>query len=224
MTSLSEIGEPGNWASLTAHYFGTKSEPPEVIIMAKLIYATITSLDGYTEDKVGRFDWGAPDEQVSSFVNDLERSAGTYLYGRRMYETMLFWETVQDLADEPPCVRDFTEMWKAADKIVYSKSLEAVSSARTRIVREFDPGVIQGMKSTLERDITVAGPNLAAQAFRAGLVDECQLFVTPIVLGGGKPSLPNDVRLELELLGERRFRSGVVFLHYRTSRTDSEHP
>jgi len=192
--------------------------------MAKLIYAAITSLDGYMEDRDGNIGWGAPDEQVFSFVNDLERLVGTYLYGRRMYETMVYWETVQDLADEPPGVRDFTEMWKAANKIVYSKSLQAVSSARTRIEREFDPGVIKEMKSTLERDITVAGPNLAAQAFRAGLVDECQLFVTPIILGGGKPSLPNDVRLDLELLSERRFRSGVVFLHYRTSRTDSGRP
>jgi dihydrofolate reductase len=191
--------------------------------MAKLIFSTITSFDGYIEDEEGRIDWGAPDEEVASFVNDLMRSVGTYLYGRRIYETMLFWETVQDLADEPPCIRDFTELWRAANKIVYSTTLEGVSSARTRLEREFDPEVIQEMKSTLEQDITVSGPNLAAQAFRAGLVDECQLFVTPIVLGGGKPSLPNDVRLELELLNERRFRSGVVFLHYRTSRTDSEH-
>jgi dihydrofolate reductase len=130
---------------------------------------------------------------------------------------------VQALADQPPCVRDFTEIWQAADKIVYSKSLETVSSAKTRIEREFDPRVVQEMKSTQERDITVGGPNLAAQAFKAGLVDECQLFLTPVVLGGGKPSLPSDVRLEVELLSERRFRSGVVFLHYHTSMADSEH-
>jgi dihydrofolate reductase len=141
-----------------------------------------------------------------------------------MYETMVYWETAQALADEPPCVRDFTELWQAADKIVYSKSLETVSSANTRIERKFDPRVIQEMKSSQERDITVGGPNLAAQAFKAGLVDECQLFLTPIVVGGGKPSLPNSVRLDLELLSERRFRSGVVFLHYRTSMADSEHP
>jgi dihydrofolate reductase len=192
--------------------------------MAKLIFSAITSLDGYIEDEDGNFDWGAPDEEVHSFVNDLERPVGTYLYGRRMYETMVYWETVQALADEPPCVRDFTELWQAADKIVYSKSLETVSSAKTRIERKFDPRVIQEMKSSQERDITVGGPNLAAEAFKAGLVDECQLFLTPIVVGGGKPSLPNNVRLDLELLSERRFRSGVVFLHYRTSMADSEHP
>ena len=192
--------------------------------MAKLIFSAITSLDGYIEDEDGNFEWGAPDEEVHHFVNDLERPVGTYLYGRRMYETMVYWETVQALADKPPCVRDFTELWQAADKIVYSKSLETVSSAKTRIERKFDPRVIQEMKSSQERDITVGGPYLAAQAFKAGLVDECQLFLTPIVVGGGKPSLPNNVRLDLELLSERRFRSGVVFLHYRTSMADSEHP
>jgi dihydrofolate reductase len=192
--------------------------------MAKLIFSAITSLDGYIEDEEGKFGWGAPHEEVFSFVNDLVRPVGTYLYGRRMYQTMVYWETVQAPDNELPCEREFTALWRAADKIVYSKSLQAVSSARTRIEREFDPGVIEEMKSTLERDITVAGPNLAAQAFRTGLVDECQLFVTPVILGGGKPSLPSGVRLELELLSERRFRSGVVFLHYRTSRTDSERP
>ena len=185
--------------------------------MAKLIFSAITSLDGYMEDEDGKFDWGAPDEEVHAFVNDLERPVGTYLYGRRMYETMVYWETVQAVADEPPHVRDFAELWRAADKIVYSTSLETVSSARTRLERQFDPRVIQEMKSSEERDITVGGPNLAAQAFQAGLVDECQLFLTPIVVGGGKPALPDNVRLDLELLGERRFRSGVVFLRYRTS-------
>src|SRR5450756_2128944 len=192
--------------------------------MAKLIFSAITSLDGYIEDEDGNFDWGAPDEEVHAFVNDLERPIGTYLYGRRMYETMVFWETVSTEADESAVFRDFAGLWRAAEKIVYSKSLETVSSARTRIEHEFDPTVIQEMKSTQERDISVGGPNLAAQAFEAGLVDECQLFLTPIVLGGGKPSLPNNVRLDLELLSERRFRSGVVFLHYRTSMPDSEHP
>ena len=190
--------------------------------MAKLIFSAITSLDGYTEDEDGNFDWGAPDEEVHSFVNDLERSVGTYLYGRRMYDTMVYWETVQALAGEPPCVRDFTELWRAADKVVYSRSLEIVSSAKTRIERTFDPKVIREMKSSQERDITVGGPNLAAQAFKAGLVDECQLFLTPIAVGGGKPSLPHNVRLDLELLNEHRFRSGVVFLHYRTSMAGSE--
>jgi dihydrofolate reductase len=192
--------------------------------MAKLIFLMITSLDGYIEDEDGKFDWGRPDEEVSSFVNDVVRPVGTHLYGRRMYETMVYWETVQALADEPPSARDFTELWQAADKIVYSNSLETVSSAKTRIERTFDPKVIREMKSSQERDITVSGPNLAAQAFKAGLVDECQLLLTPIVLGGGKPSLPKNVRLDLDLLSERRFRSGVVFLHYRTSITGSEHP
>jgi len=192
--------------------------------MAKLIFLMITSLDGYIEDEDGKFDWGRPDDEVCSFVNDLVRPVGTHLYGRLMYETMVYWETVQPLADDPPVVRDFTELWQAADKIVYSNSLETVSSAKTRIERTFDPREIREMKSSQERDITVSGPNLAAQAFKAGLVDECQLFLTPIVLGGGKPSLPANVRLDLELLSERRFRSGVVFLHYRTPMADSEHP
>lgn len=191
--------------------------------MAKLIFSTITSLDGYIEDEEGEIGWGAPDEEVSSFVNDLERSVGTYLYGRRMYETMVYWETVQPPADEPH-EHDFTALWRAADKIVYSKSLEAVSSAKTRLERTFDPVVIQEMKSSEERDIGVGGPNLAAHAFKAGLVDECQLFLTPTVLGGGKPALPSNVRLDLELLGERRFRSGVVFLHYRVSMANSDNP
>jgi dihydrofolate reductase len=185
--------------------------------MAKLIYSSITSLDGYVEDEGGNFDWAAPDEEVFGFVNDLERPVGTYLYGRRLYETMVYWETAQVLAEDPPCTQDFAELWRAAEKVVYSNSLEAVSSANTRIERAFDPGVIREMKSTHERDITVGGPNLAAPAFRAGLVDECQLFLTPVVVGGGKPSLPSDVRFELELLSERRFRSGVVFLRYRCS-------
>lgn len=184
--------------------------------MAKLIYSAITSLDGYIEDEEGNFDWGAPDEEVFSFINDLERPGGTHLYGRRMYETMVYWETVQVLADQPAHLRDFRDLWQAADKIVYSKSLETVSSEKTRLERTFDPRVIHEMKSSEERDISVSGPNLAAQAFKAGLVDECRLFLTPIVVGGGKPSLPNDVRLDLELLSERRFRNGFVFLHYRT--------
>jgi dihydrofolate reductase len=196
----------------------------KAITMARLIYSAITSLDGYIEDEEGNFDWGAPDQEVLGFVNDMERPVGTYLYGRRMYETMVYWETAQALADQPPCVRDFTEIWQAADKIVYSKSLETVSSARTRMEREFDPGAIREMKASLERDITVGGPDLAAQAFKAGLVDECQLILTPVVVGGGKPSLPANVRVDLELLSERRFRSGVVFLHYRTSMAASEHP
>jgi dihydrofolate reductase len=152
--------------------------------------------------------WGAPDEEVSEFINDTQRPVGTYLYGRRMYETMLFWETAQ-VADEPPCVRDFTDLWKAADKIVYSTSLERVSSRRTRLVREFDPGVIQAMKDVGDRDVAMGGSDLSAQAFKAGIVDECHLYVTPVAVGGGKPALPVNVHLELELLGEHRFGSSV---------------
>jgi dihydrofolate reductase len=184
--------------------------------MAKLIYSAITSLDGYVADEDGNFDWAAPDEEVHSFVNDLERRVGTYLYGRRMYETMVYWETAHALPDQPPVAEDFAELWQAADKIVYSKTLATVSSARTRIERDFDSKAVRQMKASAERDITVGGPDLAAQAIEAGLVDEYHLFLTPIVVGGGKQSLPDNVRLKLELLDERRFGSGVVHLHYRT--------
>ncbi len=184
--------------------------------MAKLIYSAITSLDGYVADEDGNFDWAAPDEEVHAFVNDLERPVGTYLYGRRMYETMVYWETAHTLPDQRPVSRDYTEIWQAADKVVYSTTLETPSSERTRIEREFDPEAVRQMKASSERDLTVGGPDLAGQALRAGLVDECQLFVSPIAVGGGNPSLPEDVRLELELLDERRFGSGMVYLRYRT--------
>ncbi len=184
--------------------------------MAKLIYSAITSLDGYVADEDGNFDWAAPDEEVHAFVNDLERPVGTSLYGRRMYETMVYWETAQTVADQPPFMRHFAEIWQAADKIVYSKTLETVSSAKTRIERDFDPAVVRQMKALAGRDITVGGPELAAQAIKTGLVDECHLFVAPIVVGGGRQSLPNGVRLTLDLLDERRFGNGVVHLHYRT--------
>jgi dihydrofolate reductase len=184
--------------------------------MAKLIYSAITSLDGYTADEDGNFDWAAPDEEVHTFVNDLERPVGTYLYGRRMYEVIVYWETAHNVADEPPVVQEFAEIWRAADKIVYSKTLETVSSGRTRIDRAFDTEAVRQMKATAGRDIAVGGSDLAGQAIKAGLVDEYHLFVTPVVVGGGKPSLPNNVRLELELLDERRFRNGVVHLRYRT--------
>lgn len=184
--------------------------------MAKLIYSAITSLDGYVEDENGMFDWAAPDEEVHAFANDLERSIGTYLYGRRMYEVMAFWETAHTLPDQPPVERDFAEIWRAADKVVFSKTLGKVSSARTRIERAFDPEAVRQMKATAHHDISVGGPDLAAQAIKAGLVDECHLFLTPVVVGAGKRSLPIDVRLKLELLDERRFASGVVHLHYRT--------
>jgi dihydrofolate reductase len=184
--------------------------------MGKLIYSMITSLDGYVADNDGNFDWAAPDEEVHTFVNDLERPIGTYLYGRRMYEVMRYWETAHALTDQPSFMQDYAQKWRAADKIVYSKTLETASSARTRIERDFDPKAVLRMKAQAERDISVGGPDLATQVLKTGLVDECHLFVTPIVVGGGKRSLPNDVRLELELLDERRFEGGVVHLHYRT--------
>jgi dihydrofolate reductase len=183
--------------------------------MAKLIYSAIASLDGYVADEDGKFDWAEPDEEVHTFVNDLERPVGTYLYGRRMYEVMRAWETVH-LADQPPFIRDFAEIWRAADKIVYSRTLETVSSARTRIERDFDPGAVRQLKATAGRDITVGGADLAAQALEAGVVDECHLFLAPVVVGGGTRSLPDDVRLKLELLDERRFGNGVVYVRYRT--------
>ncbi len=184
--------------------------------MAKLIHSGITSLDGYIADEDGNFDWSVPDEEVHAFINDLERPVGTYLYGRRMYEIMVAWETAHTLADQRPVMQDFAEIWQAADKIVYSKTLETVSTARTRLERQFDPEAVRRMKTTAERDIIVAGPDLAAHAIKAGLVDEYHLFVTPIVVGGGKQFLPDDVRLELALLDERRFGNGVVHLRYRT--------
>jgi dihydrofolate reductase len=184
--------------------------------MAKLIYSAITSLDGYNADEDGNFDWAAPDEEVHAFVNDLERPVGTYLYGRRMYEVMAPWETDPTLADQSRVMRDFAQLWQAADKVVYSKTLETPSSARTRIEPNFDPEAVRQLKTQAERDLTVGGPDLAAQAIKAGLVDEWHLFLTPVVVGGGTPSLPDKVRVKLELLDERRFGSGVVFLRYRT--------
>jgi dihydrofolate reductase len=181
--------------------------------MTKLIYSAITSLDGYVADEEGKFDWGEPDEEVHAFVNDLERPVGTYLYGRRMYEVMAAWETIP-LADEPPYIRDFAEIWQAAEKIVYSKTMDTVSTPRTRIKREFDPAEIRQMKATEGRDLIVGGPDLAAQAITAGLVDEWHLVLAPIVVGGGNQSLPDGVRLDLELLDERRFRNGMVYLSY----------
>ena len=184
--------------------------------MARLIYSAIASLDGYIADEDGNFDWAMPDEEVHAFVNDLERPLGTYLYGRRMYEMMVGWETDPALTEQSPLMRDFAAPWQAADKIVYSRTLEAASTARTRIERDFDPEAVRRMKASAGREVGVGGAELAAQAFRAGLVDECHLFVAPIVVGGGKRSLPEDVRVKLELLGERRFGNGMVYLHYRT--------
>jgi dihydrofolate reductase len=183
--------------------------------VAKLIYSAITSLDGYIEDAEGRFDWAAPDDEVHRFVNDLERPIGTYLYGRRMYETMVFWETVHTVADQSMVMREYAEIWQAADKIVYSRTLENASSARTRIERDFVPEAVRQLKSESTRDLTVGGPELAAQAIKAGLVDEYHLLLTPVAIGAGKASLPADMRVNLELLDERRFGNGVVHLHYR---------
>jgi dihydrofolate reductase len=184
--------------------------------MAKLIYSAIQSLDGYVADEDGNFDWAEPDEEVHAFVSDLERPVGTYLYGRRLYDVMAGWETDPTLAGQSPVMRDFAEIWQAADKTVYSKTLETVSTARTRIERDFDPEAVRQLKASAGHDLLVGGPDLAAQAFKAGLVDECQLFLAPMVVGGGKQSLPDHVRLELDLLDERRFGSGFVYLHYRT--------
>jgi len=185
--------------------------------MAKLIYSAITSLDGYVEDEAGNFDWAAPDDEVHAFVNDRERPIGTYLYGRRMYETMVFWESVNTGTDQAAVTRDFAEIWRAAEKIVHSRSLQTVSSARTRIERDLDPVWVRRLKETAEADITIGGAELAGQALALGLVDECHLFLGPIVVGGGKRALPNNTRAQLELLDERRFRNGVVHLRYRVS-------
>jgi dihydrofolate reductase len=180
-------------------------------VPANLIYSALTSLDGYIVDAQGSFDWAAPGEQVHAFVNDLERPIGTYLYGRRMYDVMVAWETIDDPS---PVMRDFAEIWRGAEKIVYSGTLEATASARTRIERTFDVNAIRQLKASAERDIGVGGATLAAAAFRAGLVDECHLFINPVVVGGGTRALPDGVRLELELLDERRFDGGVVYLRY----------
>ena len=177
-----------------------------------LIYAMIASLDGYVEDGSGRFDWAAPDEEVHAFVNELERPIGTYLYGRRMYETMVAWETMDD---EHPVVRDFAELWRAAEKIVYSRSLESASSARTRVEHDFDAGAVRRLKESAQGDIGIGGPELAGQAIAAGLVDECHLIVVPVLVGGGKRAFPDGVRVDLELLDERRFAGGAVYLRYK---------
>jgi dihydrofolate reductase len=184
--------------------------------MAKLIYLMNASLDGYIADEDGKFDWGAPGEEYYSFINDLVRPVGTYLYGRQLYELMAVWETDPAAAAQSPAAREFAEIWQAADKVVYSRTLEAASTNRTRIERDFDPEAVRHLKAATERDLTVGGPTLGAQAITAGLVDEYHLFVWPVVVGGGKHFLPNRARLQLELLDERRFGNGVVYLRYRT--------
>jgi dihydrofolate reductase len=183
--------------------------------MAKLTYSAIMSLDGYVADEAGHFDWSAPDEEVHAFVNDQERPVGTYLYGRRMYEVMVAWETMPTI-DEPPVIADYTRIWQAAEKVVYSTTLESVSSTRTRIERAFDPSDVRRLKASADRDISVGGPHLAGRVLRAGLVDECHFFVSPVVIGGGNRAFPAGLRVPLELLGQHRFGNGVVHLHYRT--------
>ena len=183
--------------------------------MARLIYSAIASADGYVEDADGAFGWAEPDEELFRFVNELERPVGTYLYGRRMYQTMVFWENADQVADQAPHVAEFRRIWQAADKIVFSATLASVSSARTRIERTFDPGLVRRLKQAADRDLTVGGAGLGAQALTAGLVDELQLFLVPVIVGGGKPALPAGARLDLELLDTRRFAGGAVYLRYR---------
>lgn len=182
--------------------------------MAKLIYSVIASLDGYVADEKGNFEWAAPDEQVHAFVNDHERLVGTYLYGRRMYQVMAVWQTMET-AGAPPVVADYADIWRSADKVVFSRTLEEVSTPRTRLLRDFDPDAVRQWKESTDRDISVGGPDLAGAALRAGLVDECHLFLNPVVVGGGTPALPDGLRVGLELLDEHRFGNGVVHLHYR---------
>jgi dihydrofolate reductase len=185
--------------------------------MARLIYSALMSLDGFTEDASGRFDWAKPDEEVHAFVNDLVRPLGTHLYGRRMYEVMAVWETISGRPDQPPYILDFAALWQAADKIVFSTTLREAASARTRIERQFDPQAVRRMKDQARRDFGVSGPNLAAQAFRAGLVDECHLILAPVIVGTGKRALLGDLKLELALQEVRRFGNGMVYLHYQVS-------
>ena len=206
---------PDRWGSSAvadANYRG--QVPVGGAVLAKLIYIANTSLDGYTEDPDGGFDFGQPDEEYFSFINELERPVGTYLYGRRMYQTMVYWETAP-VADQPPWIVDFTNLWRAADKVVFSKTLTSVSSDRTTLEREFEAESIRNLKAKADHDLTVGGADLAAQAIEGGVVDECHLFFWPVVLGGGKHALPLHTRLDVELLGERHSRGGVAHLHYR---------
>jgi dihydrofolate reductase len=183
--------------------------------LARLIYSAITSVDGYVSDERGNFDWAAPDEEVHRFVNAEERPIGTYLYGRRMYETMVYWDTALEQPEQPEFVRDYAQIWQSADKIVYSSTLQTVSSARTRIERGFDPEAIRALKATGARDLSIGGPHIAAEAIRVGLVDEFRQLVAPVIVGGGNGWLPDGVRVDLELVDERRFDNGVVHVRYR---------
>ena len=182
--------------------------------MGKLIYAANTSLDGYVEDENGSFDWAVPDDAVHAFWNEHERRIGTSLYGRRMYETMRVWEADDWLADEPAVVRRYADIWRDTDKIVYSTTLDDVSTARTTIERSFDPEAVRQLKETSGSDLSIGGAGIAAEAFRHGLVDECVLLLCPVIVGGGKPALPRGVRLNLELLDQRRFANGVIYVRH----------
>ncbi len=183
--------------------------------MAKLIYVTNVSLDGYIEDANGSFEWTAPSDEFFSFITDIVRPVGTYLYGRRLYETMAVWEADPSLAAQSELMADFANVWQAADKIVYSTTLPVVATTTTRLERNFDPDSVREMKASAASDLTVGGSTLAAHAFNAGLVDECQLFIYPVIVGGGKPAFPSDARLQLDLLEEHLFGNGVVHLRYR---------
>ena len=187
-------------------------------MMASLIYSAIASLDGYVADEDGKFDWAAPDEEVHTAINDLARRVGTFLLGRRMYEVLTYWDDPPALDEQPSVIQEFTEIWRSADKVVYSRTLDEPRTRRTRVERDFDPEVIRQLKAESDRDVAVGGPDLAAQAIRAGLVDEYQLFLVPVIVGAGTHALPRDARLDLELLDERRFRNGTVFLRYGSAR------
>jgi dihydrofolate reductase len=183
-----------------------------------LIYSAIASLDGFVADEDGEFGWSMPDEEVHSFVNDLEREVGTHLYGRRMYEVMKVWDTDGFLVGEPDCMRDYAEIWRGAEKVVFSRSLAAVSTSRTRLEREFDPEAVRSLKESSARDLAIGGPELAAQAIAAALVDECRLLLVPVTVGAGKAALPLRQQLRLELLDQRRFANGTVYLRYAVDR------
>jgi dihydrofolate reductase len=185
--------------------------------MARLIYSAITSLDGYVEDANGRFDWAAPSPEAHALANELTRPIGTHLYGRRMYETMAVWETDPAFAEESPETREFAEIWQSADKVVYSSTLAEVATERTRIKRRFEPDAVRALKEASDADLAVSGAQLATEAFRAELIDECQLFIAPVLVGGGKRALPDAIRLDLALTDERRFADGMVFLRYRVA-------
>jgi dihydrofolate reductase len=203
-------------ASTASHRALARAERHKVHpeLMARLIYGTPTSLDGYIATE--NYQWAAPDEEGFAFINDAERSIGTYLYGRKMYQTMAVWQTPEVIPERTPAMLDFVQIWQSADKIVYSRSLASVSTPKTRLEREFDPQSVRDLKARLPRDVSVGGPTLAAQAIRSGLVDEIQLFVVPMVIGGGIQVLPSNVRVKLELLDQRRFGNGMVYLRYRT--------